>query len=162
MLTVKSAREPQWNNAEHTSLNLKVMFEETADTLGEMPFTAAPDDCEGYGRDLFARAVALEFGPVLEPSAEMLQHTTLGTLSRLKALATETINARQVELDTLRDAIQLGLATEVEAGLQPLKQAELNAWRTYRVLLSQAEGQSGFPAAIEWPEMPAEPFQLLD
>ena len=155
MLTVKSAREPQWNNTDRTSLNLLVTFEETAETLGEMPFTASPDDCEGYGRDLFARAVALEFGSILEPSSPALEQTALLNRSRLNAQATATIAELQVALDTLQDALRLNLATEAEAAALPLKQAALDAWCAYRVYLSRIESQPGFPAVIEWPPVPA-------
>lgn len=161
MLTVKSARAPRWNNAEHTSLNLQVTFAETAETLGEMPFTASPEDNEAHGRDLFTRAVALEFGPVLEPSAEVLAQATWRTLARLKAQASAIIATQQVALATLQDALRLDLATEAEAETLPLKQAELDAWCTYRVYLSRLDAQPGFPAAVEWPPAPAVPFELL-
>lgn len=161
MLTVKSARAPRWNNAEHTSLNLWVTFEESAKTLGEMPFTASPDDCEGYGRELFARSVGLEFGPVLEPAAEVLQDTALRTRARLNDQASATISGLQVALDTLQDALRLSLATEAEAAALPLKQAELDAWCAYRVYLSRIEEQPGFPGAVAWPPAPAFPFAAV-
>ena len=155
MLTVKSARAPQWNNVEHTSLNVQVTFAETADTLGEMPFTASPEDNEYHGRDLFARAVALEFGPVLEPSAALLEQATLRTLCRLKTQASATIATQQGALATLQDALRLGLVTEVEAVALPLKQAQLDAWCAYRVYLSRIDTQPGYPTAVEWPVAPA-------
>ena len=159
MLTVRSVREPRWNNVEHTSLNVWVTFEETAETLGEMPFTASPEDCESYGRDLFARAVALEFGPILEPSTPVLEQAALLTRSRLNAQATATIAVLQVTLDTLQDAQRLGLASEDEVALLPLKQAELDAWCTYRVYLSRLDTQPGFPSAVEWPAIPVAPLE---
>ena len=158
MPTVISAREPQWNNVEHTSLNLWVTFEETAATLGEMPFTAVPDDSEGYGRELFARALALEFGPVLEPAPAVLEQAVRLVRSRLSATATATISALQVALETLQDALRLELATPDEAASLGRKQAELDAWRTYRVCLSRIETQEGFPASVEWPVAPTVPF----
>lgn len=155
MLTIKSARAPRWNNAEHTSLNLQVTFAETVETHGEMPFTATPDDCEGYGRELFARAVALEFGPVLAPEPEVLAAAALRTRSRLNAEATTTIARLQVALETLQDAVRLNLATAPEVAALPLKQAALDAWCAYRVYLSRIESQAGFPAVIDWPTVPA-------
>ncbi|WP_338919205.1 phage tail assembly chaperone [Pseudomonas silesiensis] len=157
MLTVKSARAPRWNNAEHTSLNLQVTFAETAETLGEMPFTASPEDNEAHGRDLFARAVALEFGPVQEPSSEVVAQATLRTLYRLQAQASATIATQQVALATLQDALRLELATAAEAATLPLKQAQLDAWCAYRVYLSRLDSQPGFPASVEWPAPPVEP-----
>jgi hypothetical protein len=64
MLTIKAVRKPRWSDAAHTALNLFVTFEETADTHGEMPFTALANDTEDHGRDLFERAVAGEFGAI--------------------------------------------------------------------------------------------------
>lgn len=160
MLTVHSARAPQWNNAERTSLNLRVTFVETAETLGELPFTASPDDCEGYGRELFARAVALEFGPILEPSVPVLEQAARLTRSRLSTMATATIAGLQVALDTLRDAQRLGLATEAEAAALALKQAQLDAWCAYRVHLSRIDAQPGFPVGVDWPVAPAVPASV--
>lgn len=51
---------PQWVNAEHTAIDCQVTF----DGLGEVPFTATPTDTAEHGREIFARAIAGEFGPV--------------------------------------------------------------------------------------------------
>jgi hypothetical protein len=158
MLTVESAREPSWN-VERTAITLLVVFEEHAATLGAIPFTASPEDSEAYGRELFARAVALEFGPVLEPETPALAQAALLNRGRLSALATSTISTLQPALETLQDAVRLGLATDQEAAALPLKQAELDAWCSYRVYLSRIETQPGYPASIEWPVAPAVPFE---
>lgn len=158
MLTVLHARDPVWNDAAQTSLNLWVTFEETAQTLGEIPFTASPADNEDYGRELFARAVALEFGPIAEPTTPALAQAAVLNRTRLSALATATISTLQPALDTLQDAVRLSLATEEETASLPFKQAELDAWRSYRVYLSRVETQPGYPAIIEWPLAPTVPF----
>lgn len=51
----------RWINAEHTGIDMVV-------TIGgqKMPFTARADDPEDYGRELFNRAVAGEFGEIGE------------------------------------------------------------------------------------------------
>lgn len=159
MLTVESAREPSWN-VERTAITLLVVFEEHAATLGAIPFTASPEDNEAYGRELFARALALDFGPILEPEGPALAQAALLTRERLSAAATATITALQTALDTLQDAVRLSLATVAEVEALPLKQDELDAWRSYRVYLSRIDTQSGFPAAIDWPSAPAVPFEL--
>ncbi len=56
------AKNPQWVNAENTMIDLIV----THPVFGEIPFTASPDDVEEHGRELFAKAVAGEFGPVAD------------------------------------------------------------------------------------------------
>lgn len=157
MLIVESAREPRWSVG-RSAITLLVVFEEHAATLGAIPFTASPEDSEAHGRELFARAVALEFGPVLEPETPALAQAALLTAARLSAVATATINAQQTALETLQDAVRLNLATEAESAL-PLKQAELDAWRSYRVYLSRIEAQPGYPAGIEWPPAPEVPFE---
>lgn len=160
MLTVESASEPSWN-VERTAITLLVVFEEHAATLGAIPFTASPEDSEAYGRELFARAVTLEFGPILEPETPALAQAALLTRARLSALATSTISTLQPALETLLDAVRLNLATEAEAASLPLKQAELDAWCSYRVYLSRIETQAGYPAVIQWPSAPAVPFELV-
>ena len=154
MLNVVSARNPQWNDAEHSSLNLLVTFEGNPFNLGEVPFTASPNDCEAYGRELFARAVALEFGQVLEPSASELVRSVLQARAQLNTAATVTINALQLALVPLQDAARLGMATDAETAALPLKQAEYDAWCTYRVLLSRIEEQAGYPGSVVWPTPP--------
>lgn len=56
------ATNPRFVNAENTQIDLIVNHP----VFGEIPFTASPDDVEEHGRDLFARAVAGEFGPVAD------------------------------------------------------------------------------------------------
>lgn len=154
MFTVIQARYPRWNDAGHTSINLMVTFAESEKTLGEIPFTASPNDCEAYGRELFARAQALEFGELKEPSSGELLRSTLLERSRLSSEATATISALQDALATLQDAVRLDMATEAEAAALPLKQAEYDAWCAYRVLLSRIEDQAGYPASVTWPPLP--------
>jgi hypothetical protein len=52
---------PQWSNAENTMIDCIVTFEQIGEPI---PFTASPMDCESHGREIFARCVAGEFGPV--------------------------------------------------------------------------------------------------
>jgi hypothetical protein len=61
MLTIEYAKDPAWNNAEHTSVVLTVKFEEF---IEELPFTANPHDVMHYGVELYNRALAREFGPI--------------------------------------------------------------------------------------------------
>jgi hypothetical protein len=72
--------------------------------------------------------------------------------------ATEKINALANELDTLQDAVALGLATEAQLKALPVLKAELDAYRLYRVQLAQLDARSGFPMSFDWPVPPATPF----
>lgn len=64
-----SASNPQWANAAHTAINLNVEF----NGVDVIPFSASASDAEDHGQDIFARAVAGEFGPIVDfqqPSVE--------------------------------------------------------------------------------------------
>ncbi|GLH37536.1 tail fiber assembly protein [Pseudomonas moraviensis] len=154
MMTIVSARQPCWNDVEHTSLNLLVTFEETSDSLGEIPFTASPKDPEPHGRELFERAVALEYGEIAEPDEETLKDAVRMKTSGLSALASSMIAKLQSDLSTLQDSVALDMATDEEITQLPMTQAQLDLWRKYRVLLSRIESQPAFPRAIDWPTQP--------
>lgn len=53
-----NARNPQHNQVGTIDLEID------HPAFGWIPFTASPDDVEPHGRELYARAVAGEFGPV--------------------------------------------------------------------------------------------------
>lgn len=61
-MIIIAANNPQWSNAEKTQIDLMVTF----DHIGTVPFAASMNDVEQHGRDLFARAVAGEFGSIAE------------------------------------------------------------------------------------------------
>ena len=61
MLTLQYAKDPVYADVDETVIALIVKWEECAE---EMPFGATPWDTEEYGRDLYARAKAGEFGEV--------------------------------------------------------------------------------------------------
>ena len=61
MFTLQYAKNPIWNNEEHTSIYITVKWEEFAE---ELPFGACSFDSEAHGRDLFERAKVGEFGEV--------------------------------------------------------------------------------------------------
>lgn len=72
----------------------------------------------------------------------MLAATALSRRDRLLASATAM-------MDPLQDAVDIGDSTEAE-------EAELVAWKRYRVQLKRVEQQPGFPTVIEWPSRPEE------
>lgn len=61
MLTVESARDPVYGNAQNSVIDLVVKFVEMKH---ELPFTANPNDITEYGPDLYYRALAGEYGPI--------------------------------------------------------------------------------------------------
>lgn len=56
------ARNPVWANAEQSLITLEVDFSFITDEW--VSFTASPDDSTDYGPELFARAVAGDFGVI--------------------------------------------------------------------------------------------------
>ena len=61
MLTIESATNPVYANAEGTNITLQVKFAEFAEV---MPFGATSYDSMSYGVDLYNRAKAGEFGAI--------------------------------------------------------------------------------------------------
>ena len=78
MLTLEYAKNPVYENAEGTSISLIVKWEEFNE---EMPFAATSYDPEQYGRDLYYRAYAGEFGQPAPyvPPPEPIQPQTTGS-----------------------------------------------------------------------------------
>ncbi|WP_166304332.1 hypothetical protein [Bradyrhizobium sp. 2S1] len=85
-LTIVSASEPVWANAEHTMIDLTVRFAE----LGSVPFLATKDDTEPHGKILFERAVAGAYGavaPYPKSSAQDLADYKTSLMAKVDAKA---------------------------------------------------------------------------
>jgi hypothetical protein len=157
MFTVLSANNPRWTDQAHSAIVLNVIFEQTKETIGEQPFAASPNDSEPHGVELFERAKAGEFGEVQEPTREMILALVMCMRTDRAASATQKVNELLMAVEVLQDTIAAGLAGD-EADELPARQAEVAAWRLYRVHLAQMEDQPDFPQAVSWPEQPASPF----
>ncbi|KPW66788.1 Tail fiber assembly domain-containing protein, partial [Pseudomonas syringae pv. broussonetiae] len=156
--SVISARDPRWSDMTHTYINLWVLFAEFKDTYGEVPFSASPNDSAAHGVDLFNRALAGEFGPVLEPTEEAVLQQVTSQRNNLSSNATYRIHSLLDELDILQDAIAMNLATEEQLKSVPAINAELYAFRLYRVRLYLIDTLPGYPRKFDWPVAPAQPF----
>ena len=77
MLTIESATNPVYGNAEGTNITLQVKFAEFNEIL---PFGATSYDDMPYGVELYNRALAGEFGTIAAyvPPPEPVQPTTQG------------------------------------------------------------------------------------
>lgn len=128
-LTIVSVINPRWTNAEHTTVDVIARFSEIDDDL---PFTATPWDTEAHGQEIYAKALAGEYGEIAEyipPSDEEL--------------------ARQV-----RDE-RAGLLFACDWTQAPdVPQATREKWATYRQALRDITSQTGFPHDIIWPSKP--------
>lgn len=133
-LNLKYANNPKWVNQNHTLINLTVRFEEIDEDL---PFTADPNDLEEHGRDIFARAVAGEFGIVAE--------WTPPTTEELAAAARK-------ERDTLLQEVDSIVGNPLRWA--SFSQAQQTAWADYRQALLDVPQQAGFPNTINWPTKP--------
>jgi hypothetical protein len=123
----------KWANQEHNLIDCEVTF----DQIGNVPFTATPNDTEEHGRDIYTRALAGEFGEIAEwtpPTTEELAANARGQRDNLLA-----------ELDSI-----VG---------NPLRWASFTteqqtAWANYRQALLDVPQQADFPNTINWPTKP--------
>jgi hypothetical protein len=133
-LNLKSASNLKWVDEAHTSINLTVNFEEIGQ---DVPFHATPNDTEEHGRDIYARAIAGEFGAIAE--------WTPPTTEELAQQARWKRNALLQEIDNIVS--------------NPLRwasfsQTQQTAWADYRQALLDVPQQAGFPNTITWPIKP--------
>ena len=52
----------RWCNRQHSTFKCDVTFTK----LGTVPFTPTADDSEAHGREIYARCMAGEFGPIAD------------------------------------------------------------------------------------------------
>lgn len=83
-MNYSTVTSPTWANAENTIIDAVVNF----DALGEIPFSASPNDNEQHGREIFERCAAGEFGLVAPYVAPVPAQ------DRLIAIFTAAIQAR--------------------------------------------------------------------
>ena len=67
-----AARNCKWANAEHSSIECEVMFDDITSEEWT-PFGANPNDHYEHGREIFAKAIAGEFGVVAEYMAPVIE-----------------------------------------------------------------------------------------
>lgn len=77
MFTVTSAANPKYATPDNSIIELQVTFAEFGDAV--LPFGATANDVEVHGRELYARALAGEFGPIAayEPPAPTQNQPTV-------------------------------------------------------------------------------------
>lgn len=124
------ATNPQWFNAEHTSIYLLVTFNK----IGTVPFLATSLDCEAHGREIFEHAASGRFGEVA-PYVEVvvsIENLTSDIRSKRDKLLLET------------DWTQLF----------DVPQVTIEKWQPYRQALRDITLQTGFPVTIDWPIKP--------
>jgi len=133
-MIVKFAKDPIWSSTEKVSINLIVRFEGVDE---DFPFTATPWDTMDYGRDIYERALAGEFGVVAEWKAPSLEEMT--------AIKRYERDVLLQEMDALiSNPLRWSSYTEEFKGLLG----------TYRQNLLDVPQQTYFPDTIIWPIKP--------
>jgi hypothetical protein len=61
-MDIQNARSPVYVREDQSMIDMEIEHP----AYGWIAFSASPDDVEGHGRDLYARALAGEFGPVAD------------------------------------------------------------------------------------------------
>lgn len=124
---------PQWANAEHTSIDCMVDFDDLHEEL--VSFTAVAEGDYPHSHEIFARCVAGDFGTVAEyePPAP---------------LTTEEIAA------AVRAERDRRLAASDWTQLPDVPQATKDLWAAYRQALRDITEQAGFPQNVTWPTAP--------
>jgi hypothetical protein len=59
-MNYSTVKNPTFSSLDNSTIDCQVDF----DLIGEVPFTANPNDTEAHGREIFARCISGEFGPV--------------------------------------------------------------------------------------------------
>lgn len=153
---VAGAREPRWANAERTAIDLVVTFEGPMAVLGEVPFTASPDDPEEHGRELFLQAQAGDFGPIKPATGAYIKATIEAELEQRLQEATTNIQRAEARIAALEDVGALGLLTEAAGKRHDYANLELKAWRQYRASLMLVPDVAGYPSHVNWPTEPTQ------
>ncbi|WP_339548342.1 tail fiber assembly protein [Pseudomonas sp. RA_35y_Pfl2_P32] len=139
MMIYTDVLSPQWANAEQTAINLVL----TTETLGDIPFTASPDDTTSYGPEIYERVVAGEFGEI----AAYAPPADIALLPAASAQLKRLMQDAGLAAAPLQDAVDLDLATAQQV-------EQLALWKLYRIELSEVPQQAGWPRTIEWPIKP--------
>ncbi len=136
-----AAEQPRWADAERSRIDLLVTFP----GVGTVPFTAAAQDDTEYGPELFARAIAGDFGEIAAYAPPIFTEDQLVEIAvaRRNALLADAA----IRIAPLQDAVDLDEATTQE-------QALLKLWKAYRVALGRIEQQPRYPRDIQWPDSP--------
>ncbi|KPB74216.1 phage tail protein [Pseudomonas cannabina] len=110
----------------------------------------------------FNRAIAGEFGEILEPSEQMILMSVNAERSVYLNNATKKINELDFQLVIVQNAVASGSATDAQIKSRPALQAELDAYALYRAQLSNLSTLPGYPMSFAWPVPPATPFVYVE
>ncbi|EPK8588167.1 phage tail assembly chaperone [Pluralibacter gergoviae] len=150
---VTDARHPRWSDASRRTITLDVLFGWCRESGTYIPFTASPDDGEVHGRRLFADAQTGKYGEVAPPPTATAKAVQAEMALRIRE-ATAALNALGVRQETLQDALDLGMGgDDTQVALDAIGET-VQAWKKYRVQVSQVPAQAAYPQNVAWPDAP--------
>lgn len=155
-MKITTAHSPKMT--ENGGVELIVDFE----GIGAIPFHATADDPEPHGREIHARAIAGEFGPVMPYVApEVVPPTEAEILAEMKAAIQGFLDAKPKEREYDGILSLCTYATSTDPKFQAEGQAGV-AWRdavwakAYDVMAAVRAGERAVPAVDELlAELPA-------
>jgi hypothetical protein len=136
MMNIEYVKDCVYANAGSTVINCTVKFAEFNE---EHPFSSSVNDPEEHGREIYARIIAGEFGPIAPYVAPVITTEIKVSMAR---------NHRDQLLGQMDAIISnplrwTAMTTEQQA-----------AWSAYRQALLDVPQQAGFPETINWPVAP--------
>lgn len=135
-LTLESAKAPQWADAAKTAINVTVRFKEIPGE--DLPFTATANDPEEHGRDIYARAVAGEFGAVAAYVAPPPLPPSVPT----------AVTMRQVRLALLNAGLLSRVSAAISALPSPRREAVEIEWEYSTTVARSGTLGSAFGPAL--------------
>ena len=123
------------------ALDMEVAFDHLPGQF--VTFTARKDDSAEHGRELYVRAMFGEFGEVRTQAQPEYVPSELEQQRKLDQLNAEA----GLRIAPLQDAKELGVATLAELN-------KLEALQRYRIALMRLPQSEGWPAEVNWPEVP--------
>lgn len=129
---------PRWGNPEHTVINCEVNFNHLPEEM--VNFTASPTDTESYSQEIYARAIAGEFGPI----GEYVPPFTQEQLTELKWAA----------LREERDRL-LYQTDWTQLPVNPLTAEQKVSWENYRQQLRDLPDTVTDIDNVVWPTPPS-------
>ena len=129
MIELEYAKSPKFNNAEGNQIDLIAKFSHINE---EVPFLATSYDVAEHGRDIFARALAGEFGEIAPYEPPPIEYYESEVRAQRDYLLAQTDWTQAVDVP----------------------QAIKDKWAPYRQALRDVPQQAGFPMNVTWPTKP--------
>nr|WP_269476238.1 tail fiber assembly protein [Pseudomonas guariconensis] len=93
--------------------------------------------------------------PAPPPTDAEVSANNVNKLADLTALSFAQKNALNNRIATLKDAVELELATDAETAELTSRQSQLTEWKKYGIFLGRVPQQEGWPLNATWPDQPA-------